>query len=140
LVSIIYIPFKTIHPSIHLCPSRFHLIHSSNLYPSLGELARLFIHVLAMTTTHIINVGRPTLARFAKDELVTGMIAQFTRVRNQGIGFGFAEDGERVAAASAVAMRVLGGGVFGGAEPDRGAEEGFDAGGVDGDDCDELVC
>lgn len=86
-----------------------------------------------------MNVGRPTLTLLAKDELVAGVVAQFTRMRNQGIRFGFAEDGEGVASASAVAMRVLGGGVFGGAEPDGGAEEGFDAGGVDGDDCDELV-
>lgn len=90
-----------------------------------------------MTATHIINKGRRVLV--AKDELVAGVIAQFTRMRCERVGFGSAEDGEGVAAACAEALRVLGGRVLGGAEPDGGAEEGFDAGGVDGDDRDELV-
>lgn len=90
-----------------------------------------------MATTHIIDVCRPILSLLAEDELVAGVVAQFTRVRHEGIGFGFAKDGEGVAAAFAVAMCVFGGGVFGGAEPDGGAEEGFDAGGVDGDECNE---
>lgn len=90
-----------------------------------------------MTATHIINKCRRVLV--AKDELVAGVIAQFTRMRCEGIGFGFAKDGEGVAAASAESLRVLGGRVLGGAEPDGGAEEGFDARGVDGDDGDELL-
>lgn len=74
----------------------------------------------------------------AQDELVAALIAELARVGLEGVGFGFAKDGEGVAAAGAVALGIFAGGVSGGTEPDRRAEEGFDTGGVDGDDGDEL--